>query len=352
MFIGNGQSQTVVQNSNNVILNYDADDSGAGTFDIRSGGASVLSANNAGNVTVANTMTINGINNGNDGITNAGAISGVTNLTTNGDTILGDASGDTTTVNGTFNANSGTGNTLTVGASQSTTVGGNTVNYGTEVEGGMLVNGDLGVNGNIYSLNSNANVGVGVANNGLEIEGSSNTVSLVSDDNANAADGRAQVTLTPDTAAVTVTNASGNTHGLNVGTTETTLSGGANSTTLTLNDDGATFTNTDTGGPARVMGVADGINDFDAVNMRQFRQLSNEVEETQGGVASVAAMANIPQVSPGQKFALGLGYGNFSGESAVAAGGSARVNENIVAKASLGYSSGNATVGGGVAYGW
>ena len=70
-------------------------------------------------------------------------------------------------------------------------------------------------------------------------------------------------------------------------------------------------------------------------------------------------MANIPQVDPGKRFALGMGLGHYSGASALSVGGSIRVNENAVIKGSLGHSfntSGPAetstAVGVGAAYSW
>jgi hypothetical protein len=84
-----GGGFTSISNSNDTILNYDTDDNAAGSFAIRSGGTDVLSANNAGNLTIANPMTTNGINNGNDGMSNAGAVSGVTTLAVSGAATLG-----------------------------------------------------------------------------------------------------------------------------------------------------------------------------------------------------------------------------------------------------------------------
>ena len=91
------------------------------------------------------------------------------------------------------------------------------------------------------------------------------------------------------------------------------LSGGTTSTSLTLDDNGATFRNDTTGGPARVTGVADGKNDFDAVNFRQLKA-------AYAGIASVAALAAIPNPPSGKRFTLGVGFGNFEDTTALAAG--------------------------------
>jgi hypothetical protein len=238
---------------------------------------------------------------------------------------------------------------VTLAAAQNTAIGGNTLSYGTAVTGGMLVTGDLGVNGNIYSSNTNANSGINVANNGMSITGATNTVALISDSNATSADGRAAVNLTPTSASLTVTNNLGNSHGIDINSTRTVISGGTTSTDLTLNDNGARFSNA-SGGPARVTGVADASSAYDAVNYRQF---TNGMERVQGGVASSAAMSNIPQVEPGKNFSMGLGYGNFISQHATALGASARLREDTVIKASLASSTeGDATVGVGASYSW
>ena len=127
------------------------------------------------------------------------------------------------------------------------------------------------------------------------------------------------------TAAVTLTNGLGNTHGLVVTETQTTLSGGTQSSSMTLNDRAATFSNAQNGNPITVTGVADGRADFDAVNVRQFA----------GAIAAVAAQANIPALSAGQDRTFGMGVGNFMGKSALAMGMNFRGSANSVYKATV-----------------
>ena len=177
------------------------------------------------------------------------------------------------------------------------------------------------------------------------------------------------------TASVTVSNQNGTVHGLNVGNTtgsflienvttgaqhgmeiyqdRTVLSGGTSSTTLTLDDSGATFGHHDRrAGPCD--GVADGINDFDAVNVRQLRgetrRLDKRISRANAGIASVAAMASIPPPVPGKRFSIGTGYGNFEGANAFAVGGKAKITENTMASASIGLTDGSPTTGVGVSY--
>lgn len=127
------------------------------------------------------------------------------------------------------------------------------------------------------------------------------------------------------TAAVTLTNGYGNTHGLVVTESQTTLSGGTQSSSMTLTDRAATFSNAQTGAPITVTGVADGSADFDAVNVRQFA----------GAIAAVAAQANIPSLAAGQDRTFGIGVGNFMGKSALAMGMNIRGSGNAVYKVTL-----------------
>ncbi|MGF1620314.1 MAG: YadA C-terminal domain-containing protein [Rhodomicrobiaceae bacterium] len=328
VFYGAGDDETIVSNKNNVIIQYDSDDIDGGTFALTTGDDDVLTANNAGTVTVHNNMNTNGINNGNDGITNAGDVSGVTALAVD--------------TNGVAPG----GNRLTVGATHQATIGSDTFDYGTHIEGGALVDGDLGVNGSIYALNPTSSSGINVGNNGLDINGANNTTTLVADSNDTASDGRAALTLQEDQATLLVHNqTTGEAHGLSVGQSQTVLSGGTQSTSLTLDDSGATFRNTTTGEAARVTGVAAGSTTFDAVNFGQLR-------ETNAGVASVAAMANMPGLPVGKNYSLGLGVGNFAGETAFAFGGIARMNDYVSLQASVGHSNEASTVGAGVGFSW
>jgi autotransporter adhesin len=143
---------------------------------------------------------------------------------------------------------------------------------------------------------------------------------------------------------MTVTNSLGNTHGLVVGESSTTLSGGTRSTNLTLNDNGATFSNAASGAPTRVTGVANGAGDFDAVNVRQFSS----------AVAGVAASANIPGVDTNKTASVGVGLGSYMNSQALAFGGSYRFSDNGVLRASLatGLNTGGSKTSFGVGAGW
>lgn len=399
VFYADGDVRTNVTNAADVGINYDTDNNGSGSFALQTGGANVLTADNAGTVTIANGMVTNGINNGGDGITNAGAVSGVTTLTTSGlatlnsaqvnttlnvdgattlnddltlDSngagaggtrfVVNDTSAVTTSTNGeatlTVNNNGhtlahvdgGDTNSVVIGDTQTGTIGSDTFDYGTTINGGLFVDGDMGVNGNIYALDPNASSGINVGDNGLRVDGENDTASLVADSNSVAGDGRGVISLEEDQASFYVYNAtSGDPHGLSINQTETVLSGGTTSTTLTLNDSGATFADSSTGGPARVTGVADGTTRYDAVNYGQLKEVS---ETANAGVASVAAMANLPSPPSGKRFTLGLGFGHYEDQNAVAVGGAAMLHERLHLKASLGRANDNNTIGAGIGFSW
>ncbi len=82
---------------------------------------------------------------------------------------------------------------------------------------------------------------------------------------------------------------------------------------------------------------------------------AENIERNTGGIASIAAMTNIPQLSNDRNYALGVGFGHFQGESAFAIGGTARLHEygGTVLRGSLAYSeSGGTAVGVGAGWEW
>ena len=90
---------------------------------------------------------------------------------------------------------------------------------------------------------------------------------------------------------------------------------------------------------------------------RNFADMGKRIDENKrhsdAGIAGVAAMANIPQVTEYQTFAIGAGVGARESESAIAVGFSARASQNTVVKASVaGDSQQSWTVGAGISYGW
>ena len=115
----------------------------------------------------------------------------------------------------------------------------------------------------------------------------------------------------------------------------------------------------------RVTNVADGINAHDAVNVKQLsevkssvdsvrKDLHKNVKKLRGGIAGAAALANIPQVTQAGSNLLGVGVGNYRGESAVAVGYSkANESNKVIFKMSgSATTQGDFNVGAGIGYQW
>lgn len=229
--------------------------------------------------------------------------------------------------------------------------------YTNKISGNTYIDGNVYINGTLDYVSSNsANTSVigataatsvlagatqaTTAGTAIVLKGSSGTQTVV---DANGKLTNVTGLATESTASLTLTNGVGNTHGLVVTETKSTLSGGVNSSSLTLSDNGATFSDSATGSPVQVHGVNDGTSDFDAVNIRQFA----------GAIASVTAMANIPQVDQDKTYAVGVGLGSFMGKTALAAGVTYRFTRNGVLKGSISSamsSSNTTTVGLGAAW--
>lgn len=312
-------------------------------------GAAFQSTNTLGNSNAASTVSAAG---------GAGALSlnnsASTLSTAGGGMVQTDAASATIRASNTGTlASNGTNGTMVVGAGGGYTAYataqntgamnsiGNVVDnksYTNKISGSTFMDGNVYINGTLDYVSSNsANTtvvgaagasilpgatGTVAAGTAIVVKGASGTQTVV---DAHGKLSNVTGTATQSTAALTLTNGLGNTHGLVVTETQATLSGGTRSSSLTMADNGATFSDAQTGSPVQVHGVNDGSGDFDAVNVRQFS----------GAIASVTAMANIPQVDQDKIYAFGVGVGGFMGKSALAAGLSYRFTRNGVFKASL-----------------
>ncbi|WP_448917710.1 YadA family autotransporter adhesin, partial [Haemophilus sputorum] len=116
------------------------------------------------------------------------------------------------------------------------------------------------------------------------------------------------------------------------------------------------------GNERRVTNVADPIRGTDAANKqyvdRSVGAVRSELKKTdkklRGGIAGATAAANIPQVTKPGGSVLGLGVGNYKGQSAVAVGYSrASDNNRVIFKVSgAATTQGDYNVGAGVGYQW
>ncbi len=154
---------------------------------------------------------------------------------------------------------------------------------------------------------------------------------------------RSRLDMAPTQATLFVNHDTGSSVGLDVNQERTILSGGTGTTTLTLDDSGATFRDETTGGPARVTGVADGRNDYDAANMRQVRKAYS-------GIASVAALAAIPAPAPDKNYSIGVGVGHYENENAMAFGVNAKLGSQrrLIVSAGVGLTEDRPVINGGL----
>lgn len=99
------------------------------------------------------------------------------------------------------------------------------------------------------------------------------------------------------------------------------------------------------------------IGELEQSTNQRFGALKNQVDrnkkDADAGVAGVAAMASIPQVTEYQTFSVGAGVGNRHDQQALAVGLSARAAQNVVVKVSAATDTNSGwTVGAGAAIGW
>jgi len=308
-----------------------------------------------GNATVGGTLAVTGATTLGSTLTVAGATTLNSTLTVAGATTLNGA----TTINNTLHVTGDTtldSDLIVYGATtlhDDLAVVGLTTTHGITNTGNITTDtltttGDAAVGGNL-SVAGNETVTGNLAVTGTATtHGITNTGSLISNGgdvvlSTNSGNpGNASLRLTDDSgASLLYTNVSGNTHGLTIGESSTVLTGGTTSTSLTLNDAGATFANVSTGNPVRVTGIADGVNDYDAVNVRQLHVYEKAVEKANIGIASVSALAAIPGTMPCKRFAVGVGYGYFESESALALGMKAKLWDFLSVQAGVGFGLGN-----------
>lgn len=346
---GNLATSNTIHSVTNTIVGVDNNINGTtntvtGTTNINTTGTAATSIGGAANTSAVSAISGNSslvVNNTNGTLQYDGS------GTTGGMVQVGATSATVRASNSGTLASNGTTGTMAVGQgggynafTTSQTVGNNTtignllngVSYTNQINGNTLIDGNVYINGTLKYVSSNTAtttvVGTGATGNtsaGMTVVNAGQAGGVSVDGNGKLT---ANATPTQTTSALTVTNTTtGQTHGFVVNETQAVMSGGTRSTSLTLNDSGARFSNSATGAPVTVTGVADGQQDFDAVNYRQLKQIA-------AGVAGVSAMANIPQVDQNKTFAVGVGLGNFQSQTALALGASYRVAPNAVIKAS------------------
>ncbi|OBX09860.1 hypothetical protein QV09_07210 [Gallibacterium salpingitidis] len=140
--------------------------------------------------------------------------------------------------------------------------------------------------------------------------------------------------------------------------------------TVDQNQDGSTTNVLNVGtekNPTRVRGVADGVNDTDAVNMRQIRAFATDTnkainnvnkridsltKESRGGIAGAMATANLQQTTQAGRTTVSVGTATFKGESAVAFGISKLSDNGKIGVRLSGMTTSSGDTGGAVSVGY
>ena len=268
----------------------------------------------------------------------------------------------TATLNGstaTYKANNGatgldinaaTANTTTLTGGSSTVASSRVVLDATSARIQSQVNtGGATTNGLIATQDAGTQVvgvNTGAASNGVSVTGTGTTNGVFLSGNSSSA-AASTVSLNSTVASMNTQNSGSlvvtdNTSAVLTGGSTGGATPGSN---LTLNQNGATFAQNGTGVPVQVHGVADGTTDFDAVNWRQLKK-------AYAGVAAVSALSAIPAPMPGKNHSVGVGYGHFMSQDAIAIGYKGIVNPNMQVTAGLGYASGQTTYNVGAGWSW
>ena len=343
-----GRAAISVTNTGVQIISPSGTGSGGGVIN-------VSSTNNYGVAGNYNTGTVNN-NFGNGNSTSTGQINNIIGSSAAGGGAVNNSFGggngtSTNSVGSVSGGGTSTNNFGTTGTSGNSGTATNNIGTGAGASQNNLGNTNSSSTFSANAGNSTLNMANGVATTGATAIGGPSSSSLAGATQAPSGtngivmsgaigtqavvDANGKITLqtgtaTQSSAAMTITNGIGNTHGIVVNEQQATISGGTTSSSMTLNDNGATFSNSSNGRPIQVHGVADGTSNFDAVNVQQL----NAVKQ---GIAGVAAMNNIPALSPDKQFNIGVGVGGFDGQTSFALGANARITENLTAKASVGH---------------
>jgi len=227
------------------------------TFLVISTALAPIVATNASATTVGDSSALTTIN-GNGIVVNGNANLN-NDLNVVGSTTLGNSNNATSILSTTVSIGNATGNTsvdIATGSGENGIVLGNT-----NAETTMLTRAG---NSEITLYEGTAVMGIDPVNTGTSLSAATVIAQngekrIVADENGKLEVVTSADTTSGTTAAMVVTNSAGNMHGVVVQEDKTVVSGGTSSSSLTLADNGATFSNSATGRPIQVHGVADGI---------------------------------------------------------------------------------------------
>ncbi len=283
------------------------------------------------------------------GATVTNGIQNFGNFANSGNAAVGGSLGVTgnTTLGGTLAVTGGATVGGALGVTGNTTLGGTLAVAGASTTSGISNTGNIANSGNLTNA-GNASVG-----GTLTVTGASTLNGATTVNNTLTATGTTTLGSTAGTGGNTVVvsssgiTATAGTSSLALNSSGATMSGGGSS--LALAGGKATFAGSG-GSPVTVTGVANGVNQFDAVNWGQVSDIEKQLKR---GIAATGAALNIPQVDQNKSFNLGVGVGGYDGETGWAIGGSARISKDGIIKASVaGAGGGGSKAVWGVGGGW
>lgn len=195
------------------------------------------------------------------------------------------------------------------------------------VVGGYYSETGFNEDGPVATAITGADDGPGIYFTGATVQGQSNLGFAQYSVNGDGSKETSSV-LNPDGWSVTTTD------GNNTNTFAVTSSETQSYNKLNMNDN-------------RITDLAPGILGTDAVNLNQ---LNRGLKTAYQGVAGVAALSGIPAVPSDKRFNMGLGVGNYQGQTALAVGGNVRISDTSVGKLGISVSGGNVTSSAGVGF--
>lgn len=178
--------------------------------------------------------------------------------------------------------------------------------------GSIVNNNGLNAGSGSVTNNTGNNSGSGSATNNFGMNSSTSGGTVANNIGGIGGNGNAANTIGQNNGTGTAINGFGTGSGVtnnfignNNPTSFVQLDGGPSR--MTLNGNGATFSNSSTGGPIQVHGVADGTAPSDAANVSQVFS---------GVAASMATAPSVANLKPGEA-GFGLGFGHYAGYSAL-----------------------------------
>ncbi|MEQ1446290.1 YadA C-terminal domain-containing protein [Acinetobacter schindleri] len=234
------------------------------------------------------------------------------------------------------------------------------------IQAGLLdeTSTEVVVGAQLYTTNTNVSTNTNdIATNRTNI--ATNTANITTNTNdiatnrTNIATNTANITTNTNDIATNRTNIATNTANIttntnDIATNRTNIATNTANITTNTNDIATNRTKIASNSAAIALNTSEILNlrsDMNSKFENIDHKLDSQKNEYRAGIASLAAMSNIPNVN-GQTFSVGFGIGQFRDQSAIAAGANWNLNEKVATKLSLGFSDSDFTGGAGIAFGF